>query len=68
MMLILHDLGVLCKLHILDRELDQFHVLFYSMTQMLFSDIRFQDVKCKASFSCKQIAVIRYGFFTVKDG
>ncbi len=32
---------------------------------MLFSDIRFHVVKCNASFSCKQIAMIHYGFFTV---
>ncbi len=33
------------------------------MTQMPFSHIRFHVVECNASFSCKQIAMIRYGFF-----
>ncbi len=65
MMLILHDSGVFCKLHILDHELDHFHALFYCMTQMLFSHIRFHVVICNASFLWKQIAMIRYGFFTV---
>ncbi len=81
--LILHDSGVLCKLHILDRELDHFSypVLLHNsnavfthkisccqmqcITQMQFSHIRFHFVKCNASLLCKQIAMIRDGFFTV---
>ncbi len=50
MTLILHDSGVLRQLHILDRELDHFSC---------------PVVECNASFSCKQITMIRYGFFTV---
>ncbi len=32
---------------------------------MPFSHIRFHVVECNASFSCKQIDMIDYGFFTV---
>ncbi len=35
---------------------------------MPVSYIRFHVVECNASFSCKEIAMIRYGFFTVLYG
>ncbi len=62
MILILHDSGVLCKLHISDHELDHFScpVLVHD-SNVVFTHV----VKCNALFSGKQIAMIRYGFFTV---
>ena len=66
MILILHDSGVLCQLHILDRELDHFSCPVLLHDSNAVSHIRFHVVECNASFSCKQIAMIRYGFFTVQ--
>ncbi len=47
--LILHDSGVLCKLHILDRELDHFSCPFLQRDLSAVLHIRFHVVKCNAS-------------------
>ncbi len=60
MILILHDSGVLCQLHILDRKLDHF-----SCPVLLLFTVFTHKISCNASFLCKQIAMIRYGFFAV---
>ncbi len=67
MILILHDSGVLCILHILDHELDHFScpVLVHD-SNVVFA--HFHVVKCNALLSCKQITMMRYGFFTVQWG
>ena len=59
--LIPHDSGVLCKLHILDLA------LFYCLTQLLFLLIRFHVVKCNASLLCQLIATIRPSNTTVVE-